>query len=74
MSFPEFSIFASPDFSQSEYANAILAGDSYPESKSLPFLRLAQEPSARENISDAIAKLTYGIDDITKQIKNLVKI
>ncbi|KIL68918.1 hypothetical protein M378DRAFT_70503 [Amanita muscaria Koide BX008] len=56
----EFAIFASPDFVPSEYANAILAREP------------RQEPPAKEDVSEAISKLTYAVEDVTNQIKQLV--
>ncbi|KAI9456296.1 Golgi transport complex subunit 5-domain-containing protein [Russula earlei] len=54
----DYTIFESPEFDASEYANAVLA---------------ALEP-AKEDISVAITKLNYGIDDVSKQIKNVVTV
>ncbi|KAF8972928.1 Golgi transport complex subunit 5-domain-containing protein [Flammula alnicola] len=75
----EYSVFASPDFDPNEYANAILAADTYPpsESKLVPRASThskgsAQDLIAKEDISVAISKLTFGIDDVSKQIRNLV--
>ncbi|KAF9451293.1 hypothetical protein P691DRAFT_773277 [Macrolepiota fuliginosa MF-IS2] len=77
----EYSVFASPEFNPNDYANAILAGEPYPPQAdakvaSKPALSLAkpatQDSIAKEDISVAISKLTFGIDDVSKQIKNLV--
>jgi hypothetical protein len=74
--FQDYLIFSSPHFDPNEYANAILAGDTYPP---VPLDRTGHKPpssapeaSAKEEISIAISKLTFGIDDVSKQIKTLV--
>jgi conserved oligomeric Golgi complex subunit 5 len=58
-----------------EYANAVLAGESYPPQpgSSRPAKPTGLEP-AKEDISVGIAKLDYGIDDVSKQIKNVVRL
>ncbi|KAJ2913475.1 hypothetical protein MD484_g6945, partial [Candolleomyces efflorescens] len=71
----EYSVFANPEFDPSDYANAILAGESYPlqDSKPRSSAKSAfQDSIAKEDISVAISKLTFGIDDVSKQIKSLV--
>ncbi|RXW23332.1 hypothetical protein EST38_g2498 [Candolleomyces aberdarensis] len=73
----EYSVFANPEFDPNDYANAILAGESYPpqDSKpksSAPSKSTLQDSIAKEDISVAISKLTFGIDDVSKQIKSLV--
>ncbi|KAF8348129.1 Golgi transport complex subunit 5-domain-containing protein [Amanita rubescens] len=73
MSSIDFTVFAGADFNPSEYANAILAGEPYPaaiDPKSQS-AGLGKEPPAKEDISEAISKLVHGIDDVTKQIKQL---
>lgn len=77
----DYSVFTGIDFDPNDYANAILAGDPYPPQ---PDPRVASKPAliltksavqdsiAKEDISVAISKLTFGIDDVSKQIKNLV--
>jgi len=69
----DYTIFESPDFDAKEYANAILAGEAYPSQPGLsrPTKPTGLEP-AKEDISVAISKLNYGIDDVSKQIKNVV--
>ncbi|KAJ7594725.1 Golgi transport complex subunit 5-domain-containing protein [Mycena floridula] len=65
----DYAIFASPNFDPNDYANAVLAGEQYPqptESKSLSKRTAAPEASA------AISKLSFGIDDVAKQLKNVV--
>ena len=74
---PDYAVFASPDFDANDYANAVLAGEPYPPPPSTTAAAAASaKPSAlepaREDISVAIAKLNYGIDDVDKQIKNVV--
>ncbi|KAF9467272.1 Golgi transport complex subunit 5-domain-containing protein [Collybia nuda] len=75
----DVSVFSSPNFDSNEYANAILAGETHPpllDSKSAGKVVTArpttQDPPAKEDISVAISKLTFGIDDVSKQIKNMV--
>ncbi|KAI0267074.1 Golgi transport complex subunit 5-domain-containing protein [Gloeopeniophorella convolvens] len=69
----DYAVFASSDFDANEYANAVLAGEPYPSQpgSSKPAKPTGLEP-AKEDISVAIAKLNYGIDDVSKQIKNVV--
>ncbi|KAI0279355.1 Golgi transport complex subunit 5-domain-containing protein [Russula aff. rugulosa BPL654] len=69
----DYTIFESPDFDANEYANAVLAGESYPPQpgSSRPAKPTGLEP-AKEDISVAIAKLDYGVEDVSKQIKNVV--
>lgn len=69
----DYAIFATPEFDPNEYANTVLAGEPYPPQpgSSRPTKTSGLEP-AKEDISVAIAKLNYGIDDVSKQIKNVV--
>ncbi|KAH8993456.1 Golgi transport complex subunit 5-domain-containing protein [Lactarius akahatsu] len=69
----DYAIFATSEFDPNEYANTILAGEPYPPQpgSSRPTKITGLEP-AKEDISVAIAKLNYGIDDVSKQIKNVV--
>ncbi|KAL4267054.1 Conserved oligomeric Golgi complex subunit 5 [Pleurotus pulmonarius] len=60
---PEYTVFANPEFDPNEFANSILSGDA---------LKSQAEPPAKEDISEAIAKLDAGVDDVSKQIKGLV--
>ncbi|KAF8054168.1 Golgi transport complex subunit 5-domain-containing protein [Lyophyllum atratum] len=73
---PDFAVFATPSFDANDYANAILAGEPYPApSDSKPAVKLAVSPQdlpAKEDISVAISKLTFSIDDVSKQIKSVV--
>ncbi|KAI5123858.1 hypothetical protein M0805_005675 [Coniferiporia weirii] len=81
-----YAAFAASNFDANEYANAILAGEPFPPptsatgalqlpdgkaSKQAPALSSLSEP-AKEDISVAISKLTVGIDDVSKQLKNVV--
>ncbi|KAF5326012.1 hypothetical protein D9611_000129 [Ephemerocybe angulata] len=78
----EYSVFANPDFDPNDYANAILAGEPYPpptsdsktgHAKSLGTTKsTGQDSIGKEDISVALSKLTFGIDDVSKQIKSLV--
>lgn len=80
----EYSVFANPDFDPNDYANAILAGEPYPPStsdakaghakSSTGTKSTVQDSIAKEDISVAISKLTFGIDDVSKQIKSLVQL
>ncbi|KAH8119187.1 hypothetical protein DFH11DRAFT_1874064 [Phellopilus nigrolimitatus] len=81
-----YTAFAAPNFDANEYANAILAGEPFPPpqpsssgdarpsgikiSKQASTLSSLSEP-AKEDISVAISKLTVGIDDVSKQLKNV---
>ncbi|KAG1765762.1 Golgi transport complex subunit 5-domain-containing protein [Suillus occidentalis] len=71
----EYSLFTIPDFDANDYANAILAGDPYPQAHQTqhakPRTGTALE-SAKEDISVAISKLDFSIEDVSKQIKSLV--
>jgi hypothetical protein len=73
--FADYAIFASSEFDPNEYANTVLAGEPYPPQpgSSRPTKTTGLEP-AKEDISVAIAKLNYGIDDVSKQIKNVVRL
>ncbi|KAJ7502790.1 Golgi transport complex subunit 5-domain-containing protein [Mycena galericulata] len=71
----DYSVFASSDFDPNEYANAILAGEPYPPSAEVNPKTPAKstfEPSAKEDISVAISKLSFGVEDVSKQIKSVV--
>ncbi|KAI0940406.1 hypothetical protein AcW1_003608 [Taiwanofungus camphoratus] len=69
----DYAVFAHPDFDPNEYANAILAGEPYPPQpgKTRTTKSNTFEP-ANEDISVAIAKLNFSIDDVEKQLKNVV--
>ncbi|EJD03176.1 uncharacterized protein FOMMEDRAFT_146834 [Fomitiporia mediterranea MF3/22] len=80
-----YAAFAVPNFDANEYANAILAGEPFPPpppvtsgdssqthaGKVTKVAPTSSEP-AKEDISVAISKLTLGIDDVSKQLKNVV--
>jgi len=72
---PDYPVFASEDFDANDYANAILAGEPYPSQPGAP--RLSKPTgiidTAREDISVAIGKLDAGIEDVSKQIKHVVR-
>ena len=76
----DYSVFASPEFDPNEYANATLAGELYPPQPQIGASAggtktSTQKPGlepAKEDISVAIAKLNFGIEDVSKQIKNVV--
>jgi hypothetical protein len=57
-----------------QYANAILAGEPYPphSQHGVKTTQKAPDPPAKEDISFAISKLNFGIDDVSKEIKTLV--
>ncbi|KNZ78794.1 hypothetical protein J132_09932, partial [Termitomyces sp. J132] len=72
----DFSVFSIPNFDANEYANAILAGEPYP-SDAKPTGKLTVSPRdlpEKEDISVSISKLTFSIEDVSKQIKNVVSI
>ncbi|KAJ3915686.1 Golgi transport complex subunit 5-domain-containing protein [Lentinula edodes] len=77
----DYSLFASSAFDANEYANATLSGDPYlPSSDSKTSSTgkqasklSAPEASAKDDISLAISKLSLGIEDVSKQIKSLVR-
>ncbi|KAI0062836.1 hypothetical protein BV25DRAFT_1824872 [Artomyces pyxidatus] len=71
----DYSVFASTEFDANEYANAILAGEPYPsQAGAVSIARSSGVEPAKEDISVAISKLNYGIDDVSKQIKNVVTV
>ena len=84
-----YAVFSAPDFDANDYANAILAGDPFVPansavaaefqqtasgkiSKQTSTLSALSEP-AKEDLSVAISKLTVGIDDVSKQLKSVVR-
>ncbi|KAG1746115.1 Golgi transport complex subunit 5-domain-containing protein [Suillus lakei] len=71
----DYSLFTIPDFDANDYANAILAGEPYPQVHQTQYAKprtgTALE-SAKEDISVAISKLDLSIEDVSKQIKSLV--
>lgn len=69
----DYAVFALPEFDANEYANAVLAGETYPvqQGKTRPAKNTSFAP-ANEDISVAISKLNFSIDDVDKQLKNVV--
>ncbi|KAL7281218.1 hypothetical protein ACG7TL_004526 [Trametes sanguinea] len=69
----DYAVFAHPDFDPNDYANAILAGEPYPPQpgKAKPAAKSAGLAPASEDVSVAISKLTFSLDDVEKQIKNV---
>ncbi|KAI0675086.1 Golgi transport complex subunit 5-domain-containing protein [Trametes maxima] len=69
----DYAVFAHPEFDPNDYANAILAGEPYPPQpgKSKPTKSTGLAP-ASEDVSVAISKLTFSLDDVDKQLKNVV--
>lgn len=79
MSSLDYSIFAAPDFNPNEYASSILSSESGSDSKlnsknSAHLKGFGQDSVTKEDISVAISKLSFGIDDVSKQIRHLVLI
>jgi len=71
----DYAVFASHDFNPNDYAHAVLAGEPYPsQSASKPKAKLSAVEPAKEDISVAITKLNSGIDDVSKQLKNVVSL
>ncbi|KAI0342194.1 hypothetical protein BDW22DRAFT_1376570 [Trametopsis cervina] len=86
----DYAAFAAADFDANEYANAILAGEAYPSggasgaaasskvanTKASSVLRTIGSGGGTdaEDISVAISKLTYNIEDVEKQLKNVVTV
>ncbi|KAH9941012.1 Golgi transport complex subunit 5-domain-containing protein [Amylocystis lapponica] len=71
----DYAVFAHPDFDPNEYANAILAGEPYPPQTGSTKNKPAKAPSfepANGDVSVAISKLTFSIEDVDKQLKNVV--
>lgn len=71
----DYAIFAGHDFNPNDYAHAVLAGEPYPsQSTSKRGGKLSAVEPAKEDISVAITKLNSGIDDVSKQLKNVVSL
>ncbi|KAH9940460.1 uncharacterized protein BXZ73DRAFT_98890 [Epithele typhae] len=68
----DYAVFALPDFDPNDYANAVLAGEPYPPqgAKTKPAKSSGLAP-ASEDVSVAISKLTYNLEDVEKQLKNV---
>lgn len=69
--FIDHSVFANSAFDANDYANAVLAGDTYLHETTRP-TKVKTSENTKEDISVAISKLSFGIDDAGKQIKALV--
>jgi len=72
----DYSLFTTPDFDANDYANAILAGEPYPQlhqTQSAKPRTGAALGSAKEDISVVISKLDLSVEDVGKQIKALVR-
>ncbi|CCL99844.1 uncharacterized protein FIBRA_01868 [Fibroporia radiculosa] len=69
----DYAVFANPEFDPNDYVNAILAGEPYPPQagKAKP-VKSASFESANEDVSVAITKLNFSIDDVDKQLKSVV--
>jgi hypothetical protein len=72
----DYDIFFQPGFDANDYANAVLAGETYstqqakkPAAKSY---KTATGEPAKEDISLVLAKLNIGIDDVAKQLRTVV--
>ena len=77
----DYSVFAHPDFDPNDYANTVLAGEPYPAPisqtgattiKSAKAGKSTTTGSDAEDISVAISKLSFNIEDMEKQLKNVV--
>ncbi|CDO69255.1 hypothetical protein BN946_scf185042.g157 [Trametes cinnabarina] len=70
----DYAVFAHPDFDPNDYANAILAGEPYPPQagKAKPAAKSTGLAPASEDVSVAISKITFSLDDVEKQIKNVL--
>ncbi|KZT08446.1 uncharacterized protein LAESUDRAFT_735990 [Laetiporus sulphureus 93-53] len=69
----DYAVFAHPEFDPDDYANAILAGEPYPPQAGKT--KAGKGPSleaANEDLSVAISKLNFSIEDVEKQLKNVV--
>lgn len=69
----DYNTFADPLFDANEYANAILAGEQYRPSQSKRTTKSTTNEGAKEDISVALAKLSFGIEDVSKQLKTVVR-
>jgi len=71
----DYTTFADPLFDANEYANAILAGEKYTPSHSKRTTKSVSTTNegAKEDISVALAKLSFGIEDVSKQLKTVVR-
>lgn len=75
--FIDYAIFAHPSFDANEYANAILSNQSYKPSSSGTAIESKpslNEQANKEEISVALAKLSFGIDDVNRQLKSVINV
>lgn len=77
---PDYAVFANPSFDANEYANAVLAGESYTRTKppasstrTSSKTPVAPTSTGREDLSVALAQLNFGIDDVSKQLRGVVR-
>lgn len=81
----EYATFTNPSFDVNEYANAVLAGEPYPpvakppatatraNFQNPPKTPIASSSAGQEDLSVALAKLNFGIDDVSKQLRGVVR-
>ncbi|GJE92307.1 golgi transport complex subunit 5-domain-containing protein [Phanerochaete sordida] len=76
----DYTVFAHPDFDPNDYANALLAGEPYPPTAGQAGATAKKGVNGKptttgsdaEDISVAISKLSFNIEDVEKQLKNVV--
>ncbi|CAG7854281.1 Conserved oligomeric Golgi complex subunit 5 Short=COG complex subunit 5; AltName: Full=Component of oligomeric Golgi complex 5 [Serendipita indica DSM 11827] len=74
----DYATFAHPAFDANEYANAILAAQPYRIPNTSNQLESGFKTTGlieggnKEEISVALAKLSFGIDDVNRQLKNVI--
>ncbi|KAG2055186.1 hypothetical protein BDR06DRAFT_1020429 [Suillus hirtellus] len=67
----DYSSFVIDDFDINDYANAILAGEPYPQHQT-QFAKPRTGAASKDDISVTISKLDSSIENVGKQIKSLV--
>ena len=75
----QYAAFTVSDFDANDYANAILAVEPYPPTTENRASQAQQKPSlifdqGREDLSVAISKLTLNVDEVGKQLRNVVRV
>lgn len=79
----DYTTFAHPSFDANEYANAILAAQPYrpsdPSTSNVATNAVATAASTTkaegaEEISVVLAKLSFGLDDVNRQLKNVINV
>jgi Golgi transport complex subunit 5 len=83
----DYATFAHPSFDANEYANAILAAQPYrittttatdtsahAKGASTTSTMIDSAGTNKEEISVALAKLSFGIDDVNRQLKNVINV